>query len=51
VGAAPVSNLADLTLGVTLLRASHLSLSARYELQAGQGFLSHTGSLKLQQLF
>ena len=51
VGAAPVSNLADLTLGVTLLRASNLSLSARYELQAGQGFLSHTGSLKLQQLF
>ena len=51
VGATPVTNLADLTLGVTLLRANNLSLSARYELQAGQGFVSHTGSLKLRQLF
>ncbi|MGV2293645.1 autotransporter domain-containing protein, partial [Trinickia sp. YCB016] len=35
VGATPVSNLADVSLGVTLVRASNLSISARYELQAG----------------
>lgn len=51
MGATPVSNLADLTLGVTLLRANNLSLSARYAFQVGQGFMSHTGSVKLQQLF
>ena len=51
VGATPVSNLADLSLGVTLLKANNLSLSARYELQAARGFVSQTGSLRLRQLF
>ncbi|WP_429481950.1 autotransporter outer membrane beta-barrel domain-containing protein [Paraburkholderia youngii] len=51
VGASPISDYADLGLGVTLLRASNLSLTARYEMQAGKGFLSQTGSLKLRQLF
>jgi len=51
VGITPVSNLADLTLGVTLLRANNLSLSARYELQLAKGFVSQTGSLRLQQRF
>lgn len=51
VGASPVSDLADLSLGATLLRANNLSLTARYELQAGSGFISHTGTIRLRQLF
>jgi outer membrane autotransporter protein len=51
VGATPVSDLAAVSLGVTLLRENNLSLSVRYEVQAGGGFLSQTGSLRLRQLF
>ena len=51
VGAAPVADLADLSLGVTLLRANNLSLSVRYELQAAPGFVSQTGTVRLRQLF
>jgi outer membrane autotransporter protein len=51
VGATPVSDVADVSIGVTLLRASNLSLTLRYELQAGGGFVSQTGSLRLRQLF
>ncbi|WP_322044086.1 autotransporter domain-containing protein [Paraburkholderia sp. J67] len=50
-GATPVSNLADLSLGVTLVRANNLSLSLRYDLQVGSGFVSNTGILRLQQKF
>ena len=51
VGATPVSNLADVSLGATLLRANNLSLSVRYELQAGGGFVSQTGSVRVRQAF
>jgi outer membrane autotransporter protein len=51
VGATPVADLADIQLGVTLLRANNLSLTARYEVQAGSHFLSQTGSLRLRQMF
>ncbi len=51
VGMTPVSNLADISLGLTLLRANNLSVTARYELQAGSGFISNTGILRLQQRF
>ena len=51
LGASPVSDLADLSLGVTLLRANNLSLTARYELEAGKGYVSNAGVLKAQQLF
>ena len=51
VGATPVADLADVSLGVTLLRANNLSLTVRYELQAAPGFLSQTGILRLQQKF
>jgi uncharacterized protein with beta-barrel porin domain len=51
VGASPVPDFADISLGVTLLRANNLSLSVRYELQAGAGFLSQTGIIRLQQKF
>ena len=51
VGSVPVSNLADMSLGVTVLKSNNLSLTARYELQAGAHFVSQTGSLRLRQLF
>ncbi|WP_230371670.1 autotransporter outer membrane beta-barrel domain-containing protein [Paludibacterium denitrificans] len=51
VGARPISNLADISLGLTLLRTSNLSISLRYEVQAGPGFVSQTGALRLRQLF
>ncbi|SDR23095.1 outer membrane autotransporter barrel domain-containing protein [Paraburkholderia fungorum] len=51
VGATPIADFADIQLGVTLLRANNLSLTARYEVQAGSHFLSQTGSLKLRQMF
>jgi len=51
VGASPISDVADVSLGVTLLRANNLSLTMRYELQAAGGFVSQTGSLRLRQVF
>jgi outer membrane autotransporter protein len=51
VGPSPQSNLADLALGVTLLRANNLSLTARYEMEAAHGYLAQVGALKLRQLF
>ncbi|RKP43493.1 autotransporter domain-containing protein, partial [Pararobbsia silviterrae] len=51
VGATPVKDLADLTLGATLLNKDNLSVILRYELQAGGGFVSQTGSLRLRKVF
>ena len=51
VGATPVSDLADVSLGVTLLRANNLTLAVRYELQAASGFVSQTGTVRIRQLF
>ncbi|VVE68166.1 autotransporter outer membrane beta-barrel domain-containing protein [Pandoraea anapnoica] len=51
VGATPVSNLADIALGLTLVRANNMSASIRYNLQAGSGFVSHTGIVRVQQRF
>lgn len=51
VGATPVSDLADISLGLTLMRASNMSASIRYNLQAGSGFVSHTGIVRIQQRF
>ncbi|VVE17520.1 autotransporter domain-containing protein [Pandoraea morbifera] len=51
VGPSPVRDLADITLGATLMRRNNLSLTARYELQVGSRFVSQTGSLRLQQRF
>ncbi|CAN0620612.1 Outer membrane autotransporter barrel domain protein [Burkholderia multivorans] len=51
VGQAPVSDLAAMSLGVTVLRANNLTVTARYELQAAPRFVSQTGSLRLRQLF
>lgn len=51
LGSSPVSNLANVNVGVTLLRANNTSISARYEAQAGKGYVSQAGSVKLRQLF
>ncbi|MBU9200250.1 autotransporter domain-containing protein [Burkholderia multivorans] len=51
LGASPVSDLADIGIGATLVRSNNLSLTARYELQAGSRFVSQTGSLRLRKLF
>ncbi|TDV02436.1 outer membrane autotransporter protein [Paraburkholderia caballeronis] len=51
VGSAPVADLASVSLGVTVLKANNLTVTARYELQAAPRFVSQTGSLRLRQLF
>jgi outer membrane autotransporter protein len=51
LGTSPVTNSAIFSAGVTLLRERNLSVTARYELQAGGGFLSQGGTLRLRQLF
>ncbi|WP_434717152.1 autotransporter domain-containing protein [Paraburkholderia sp. A2RO-4L] len=51
LGASPVSDLADIGIGATLVRSNNMSLTARYELQAGSHFVSQTGSLRLRKLF
>lgn len=51
VGLAPVSDLANISLGVMLLRANNLSLTVRYDLHVGDGFEAHTGSLRMRKLF
>ncbi|VVE68169.1 hemagglutinin-related protein [Pandoraea anapnoica] len=51
VGATPVSDLAEMSLGVTLMRANNLSASVRYDLQVGSSFVSHTGIVRVQQRF
>jgi uncharacterized protein with beta-barrel porin domain len=51
LGASPVNDMAVLSAGATLLRANNLSLTLRYEVQMGSGYLSQSGSLRLRQLF
>ena len=51
LGASPVDDTGLLSAGVTLMRANNLSLSARYDVQFGQGFMSQAGSLMFRQLF
>lgn len=51
VGANPIDDLADLSLGVTVLRANNLSLTVRYEVQAAPRFVSQTGAIRMRQLF
>jgi len=46
-----VSDLADVSLGATLLKANNLTLSVRYELQAASGFVSQTGTVRVRQVF
>ncbi|MFC5431665.1 autotransporter domain-containing protein [Paraburkholderia denitrificans] len=51
LGTSPMTNSAILTAGVTLLNQKNLSLTARYDVQIGQGYLSQAGSVRLRQLF
>jgi outer membrane autotransporter protein len=50
-GATPVSDTAVLSAGLTLLRANNLSVTAQYTVQAGKGYVSQSGTVKLRQLF
>lgn len=51
LGTSPVTNSALVTAGLTLLKGRNLSVTARYDVQIGQGYLSQGGSLRLRQLF
>ncbi|MFP6559041.1 autotransporter domain-containing protein [Paraburkholderia sp. B3] len=51
LGASPVEDSVVMSLGMTLLRANNLSMTARYELQAGSGYVAQAGMLRLRQLF
>lgn len=51
VGATPQRDLADVSLGLTLLGTRNLSVMADFEWQHASGFTSETGSLRLRQLF
>jgi len=50
-GATPVSDSAVLSAELTLLQANNLSVTAQYTVQAGKGYLSQAGAVKLRQLF
>nr|WP_318384192.1 autotransporter domain-containing protein [uncultured Enterobacter sp.] len=50
-GAAPVKDMAGLSLGSTLYSANDLTLDARYDVQAGDRYQAHTFSLRLNKSF
>ncbi|NUW58997.1 autotransporter family protein [Cronobacter muytjensii] len=50
-GAAPVKDMAGLSVGSTLFNASDLSVDARYDLQAAERYQAHTFSLRLNKSF
>jgi outer membrane autotransporter protein len=50
-GASPVSNLGVLNLGVTLVQRGNLSLTGKYTLEAGGGYIAHTGSVQARLQF
>jgi outer membrane autotransporter protein len=50
-GMAPVSDMASIGAGVSLMRADDLTVSLRYELQTGGGFTSQTGFMRLRKMF
>jgi outer membrane autotransporter protein len=45
---APVANTGVLNLGLTLLQSSRLSLTGKYTLETGGGYLAQTGSLQVR---
>ncbi|HTH95249.1 MAG TPA: autotransporter domain-containing protein [Rhodocyclaceae bacterium] len=51
MAASPVTDMADISVGVALLKANNLSISARYAIQAAHGFVAQTGIIRLQQRF
>ena len=50
-GAAPVKDMAGITVGSTLYNAKDLTLDARYDVQAGERYQAHTFSLRLRKTF
>jgi outer membrane autotransporter protein len=50
-GAKPVDDTGVLALGVTLLRSSTLSLSAKYTLEAASGYTANTGDMQVRWNF
>jgi len=50
-GAAPVEDMASVTVGSTLYSENTLNLDARYDLQAGARYQTHTFSLRLRKMF
>lgn len=46
--ATPVANTAVLNLGVTLMRSKNLSLTGKYTLETGGGYLAQTGSVQVR---
>jgi outer membrane autotransporter protein len=51
MGVVPVKNLADIVVGVNILKANDLTLTAQYGIQAGSGFVSQTGALRVRKAF
>lgn len=49
--AAPMKNVAELALGLNLLKKDDLTLSARYDLQAARHYDAQTFSVRLQKRF
>lgn len=50
-GAKPIADMADLTVGATLLSSDDLSVTARYGVQLAPEYTNQTLSLRLRQLF
>lgn len=50
-GAKPIADMADLTLGATLMSSDDLSVTARYGVQMAPEYTNQTLSLRLRQLF
>ncbi|MDB5992056.1 MAG: outer rane autotransporter [Herbaspirillum sp.] len=51
LGPTPLKNTAVLALGVTLMRSSNLSLSAKYTVEAGSAYIAQTADLRLRYQF
>jgi outer membrane autotransporter protein len=51
MGTVPVRNMADIVVGINILKANDLTLTAQYGIQAGSGFLSQTGALRVRKAF
>jgi outer membrane autotransporter protein len=48
LGATPLRNTAQLSLGATLLKSNNLSLSARYTVEAASGYTAQTGDVTVR---
>ncbi|WP_305729000.1 autotransporter outer membrane beta-barrel domain-containing protein [Pseudomonas sp. P1.8] len=51
LGAKPVDDTGVLTMGVTLLKSSALSVSAKYTLEAASGYTANTGDVQVRWNF